>query len=306
MTIGLLLTAFALGLRHGVDWDHIAAISDLCGSTESRRRGFMLSLFYALGHGLVVLVLGAAAIVFSASIPESVDEWLGDFVGVTLVALGIWVIVGVLRHGSDFRLRSRWMLIIDGTMSGLRKVRGRRGDGVVVVESEHEHPHVHDAELDQLDQLHEHAHSKSEATEVARVSPVPVGAPRRRHRHGSPPQAHSHRHSHETEVRSTLEDRSGGATATGIGMLHGVGIESPTQIAVFVASTTIGGYGLGLTILAVWVVGLIVANGVLAVLAGSGLLHAQRNSAIYRTIAVIVGVGSIAVGLGYLFGFGIG
>ena len=27
MTLGLLFTALGLGLRHGIDWDHIAAIS---------------------------------------------------------------------------------------------------------------------------------------------------------------------------------------------------------------------------------------------------------------------------------------
>ena len=128
MTIGLLLTALTLGLRHGVDWDHIAAISDLCGTAENRRRGFRLSLLYALGHAAVVLALGSAAIVLGAAIPESLDEWMARFVGLTLVGLGGWVLFGLARHGRDFRLRSRWMLILQGTFAGLRRVRGRSGD----------------------------------------------------------------------------------------------------------------------------------------------------------------------------------
>jgi high-affinity nickel permease len=34
--VGLLVSALLLGLRHGVDWDHIAAITDL-SVTRSRR-----------------------------------------------------------------------------------------------------------------------------------------------------------------------------------------------------------------------------------------------------------------------------
>lgn len=30
------LTAFVLGLRHGIDWDHIAAITDIVGAVETR------------------------------------------------------------------------------------------------------------------------------------------------------------------------------------------------------------------------------------------------------------------------------
>ena len=87
--------------------------------------------------------------------------------------------------------------------------------------------------------------------------------------------------------------------------LHGIGVESPTQIAVFVASTSIGGGGLGLVLLIAWVIGLVVANAMLALLAVFGLLHAERNSAVYRLIALFVGVASIAMGVLYLTGFAI-
>ena len=61
MTLGLFFTALGLGLRHGIDWDHIAAISDLTGSSETRRQGWWLSLWYALGHAAAVFVLGIFA-----------------------------------------------------------------------------------------------------------------------------------------------------------------------------------------------------------------------------------------------------
>src|SRR5947207_12075122 len=33
--IGLLLTALVLGIRHGIDWDHIAAITDITSTTSA-------------------------------------------------------------------------------------------------------------------------------------------------------------------------------------------------------------------------------------------------------------------------------
>jgi high-affinity nickel permease len=34
---GLLVTAFVLGLRHGIDWDHVAAIGDLAANQSKPR-----------------------------------------------------------------------------------------------------------------------------------------------------------------------------------------------------------------------------------------------------------------------------
>src|SRR5512143_676347 len=62
-----LVAAFLLGLRHGADYDHIAAITDL-GSSERRPAGAMrLGLLYALGHAVTVFVLGMAVIRHRAS-----------------------------------------------------------------------------------------------------------------------------------------------------------------------------------------------------------------------------------------------
>lgn len=246
MTVGLLVTSLLLGLRHGIDWDHIAAIADLTGAADSRRKGFLLSLYYALGHAAVVFVLGSIAILFGAAIPESFDAWMGRIVGITLIALGIWVLVGLVRHGRDFRLRSRWMLVLNGTFAGLRKVTGRAGERHISVEHDHDH---HQA------------------------------------------------HQHDLVLPDSADSSYRNGTAAGIGMLHGVGFESPTQIAVFVASTSVEGGNVGLMVLLAWVIGLVLANSGLAVLAGLGLLNAERNFTIYATLAVVVAVASIVVGI---------
>ena len=124
MTLGLLLTSFGLGLRHGIDWDHIAAITDLTASADdNRRRGLLLSLWYAIGHAVVVLALGSGLILLGATIPEWLDAWMGRVVGITLIGLGVVVLFDLVRNKGQARLRSRWMIVLDGTFAGLRRVR---------------------------------------------------------------------------------------------------------------------------------------------------------------------------------------
>ena len=305
--LGLLLTAFSLGVRHGFDWDHIAAIADLSGTAENRRRGFWLSMIYALGHGFVVFALGTLAIAFGMAIPDGLDEWMGRVVGITLIALGAWILFELARKGRDFRLRSRWMLMIDGTFAGMRKVKNAATGRTI--EIEHTHDHVHDDVSDDAHQqqhAHDHSHQHAAADvavgEDALVAPTGWRAARQRLTHGH---VHAHSHTHELALPNDADARYGNGTAAGIGMLHGVGIESPTQIAIFVASTAAVGVGFGLILLATWVVGLLVANAIIAGLAGAGLLQAERSFPIYAGLAIIVSVMSIALGVLYLLGLDI-
>src|SRR5947209_6833395 len=143
----LLGTALALGFRHGIDWDHIAAITDITSTTTgveatgvtveasgtaalTRRRfsfgamemrALFLASMYALGHAAVVAVLGLAALYFQAILPEWVDPLMERVVGATLVVLGVWVFYSLYaywRGDADFQLRSRWMLVFAGVRHG--------------------------------------------------------------------------------------------------------------------------------------------------------------------------------------------
>jgi high-affinity nickel-transport protein len=122
---GLLVSGFWFGFRHGIDWDHIAAIADITSSQEERRRAVWFGTLYALGHAAVVLVLGLLAIVAGDFLPAGIDEVMGRIVGVTLVVLGVYVFFSLIRHGRDFRLRSRWMLVFGGIRRGARWLRSR-------------------------------------------------------------------------------------------------------------------------------------------------------------------------------------
>ena len=88
---GLLVASFWFGFRHGIDWDHIAAITDITSSQDDRRRSVVFGTLYVVGHAIVVFGLGLVAIVIGEQLPAGVDEFMGRVVGVTLIILGVYV-----------------------------------------------------------------------------------------------------------------------------------------------------------------------------------------------------------------------
>ena len=87
------LTTFLIGLRHGLDWDHLAAITDLSGSGLDRRRGTALALVYAAGHGATVLALGVLAVAAGTRLPDWIDPVMRRVVGVTLLVLAVGLLL---------------------------------------------------------------------------------------------------------------------------------------------------------------------------------------------------------------------
>ena len=119
--IALLGTGLGLGLRHGIDWDHIAAISDVTSSQKNRKRGMSMGSLYAVGHGSVVIVLGLLAIWFGTLFPAWIDGYMEILVGITLILLGVWLLWSMSRNNGRLVLRSRWMLMFDLASSAYRR-----------------------------------------------------------------------------------------------------------------------------------------------------------------------------------------
>ena len=281
--IGLILTTFGFGLRHGIDWDHIIAIVDIAGSQQGARRALGYSTLYALGHAVVVFVIGVAVIAFAERLPAGVDAVMERFVGVTLVLLGGYVAVGLLREGRDFRMRSRWMLVFAGVRRIYRWLTSRRLQRVEFVH-EHEHP---------VDEVH--ADGATAPEEPVATPPRAVAAPPRTHRH-------SHRHAATVGADAFLG--YGRATSFGVGMIHGVGAETPTQVLLFVTAAGVGGTGAGVLLLAVFLGGLFAANTAVAVAAAFGFLSSSRNFALYIGLSVLTAASSLAIGVLFLVGRG--
>jgi high-affinity nickel-transport protein len=107
MTLGAaLLSCTALGLQHGIDWDHVAAISDVTSVQRTPREAIRCGLLYAAGHAATVGLLGIAVIMLRQSLPDALSAWMQRFIGLTLVLLGAYVF-GVLFSGGQIVSRGQ-------------------------------------------------------------------------------------------------------------------------------------------------------------------------------------------------------
>ena len=105
------LSAGVLGFRHGFDYDHIAAISDITSVQKSPARAMRLGLLYALGHAATAAALGSI-VIFFRSLPRGIDRVAELLVGVTLIALSAYVFACILRRRHNHVAQSRILLLV--------------------------------------------------------------------------------------------------------------------------------------------------------------------------------------------------
>jgi cytochrome c biogenesis protein CcdA len=282
----------ALGLRHGIDWDHLAAITDITSTTvttdettresadslsslpratarssqagtlsvaatpgldemralgvddgnarvDTQRRqeawhGFFLATMYALGHASLVVALGLLAIWFGTLLPDWIDPLMGRIVGLTLLFLGVWIIYSLVRYGRDFRLQSRWMVLIALARNGWGRLRSRiTGD-----------PVAHHHEIPQY----------------------------------------------------------GPGTAFGIGVLHGIGAETGSQALLLAGAVGATAQATGTALLLFFVLGLLMSNSLIAAFSAFGFVSASTRRTIYVVFGVFAAVFSLIVGFLFLTG----
>jgi ABC-type nickel/cobalt efflux system permease component RcnA len=115
-----LLASLAFGILHGLEPDHLAAMSALAirGAGASRRA--LVGLQFGLGHVAVLLVAGGAALGLQIAMPAGLERGAEIASGAILVALGIWVLAS--RHPRLY----------------VHEHEHAHGDAKV-----HAHPHVH-------------------------------------------------------------------------------------------------------------------------------------------------------------------
>jgi high-affinity nickel-transport protein len=256
-------TTFTIGLRHGVDWDHVTAITDITGTEASRRRGTALALVYAAGHGAVVLVLGLLAAAAGQRLPEWVEPGMERVVGATLLLLG----VALLRSLGRGERRSRGVVMLDFLSSARRRFGRDR-----VIELEHEHPHDHSG-------MHQH---DVETIEPARSTVRTM---------------HRHAHRHEVTLR-----QYGVPGALAIGALHGFGAETGTQAVVLMTASNAEGFGAAMIVIGTFVLGIFATTAGTAALASMGWTAAGGHERMGRVLTVAAAASSIVVGLAFLAG----
>lgn len=226
-------TGFLLGCRHGLDWDHLAAITDLTtANSGGKRHGRTLGLavWYCIGHGLVIAALGAVVGVLGLDLPAGIDRVFEGVVGATLVALGAFVLWQLGRDRSEYRYAGRVRLLVGVVRRAWSRARRR----------------------------------------------------------GTAP----------TEPLDDLSPRS----AFAVGVLHGTGAETPTQVVLFASAGAAGSPAAAMFILLAFVTGLIVSDVGIGAAWLSGLVGVRRSVRAQVVLGGLTGVSSLAVGGLFLAG----
>ncbi|HKV28685.1 MAG TPA: hypothetical protein VJN90_10480 [Candidatus Acidoferrales bacterium] len=230
-----LLTAAVLGFRHGFDYDHIAAISDITNMESNRSRAMRMGLLYVLGHAATVAALGSIVIFFQTSLPRAIDSWAERAVGLTLVVLGIYVLGSMFRSGGKTAPKSRIMILIAAFRWLAWKVRRAfHGDG------------------------------------VARPA----------------------------EMNWSYTRKS----VFLVGVIHGLGAETPSQLLIFLLAANLGGRGRGFLGLGMFLTGLLLMNTVMTASAVGIFTATATRRWLMQAATALTATYSLVVGTIFLFG----
>ena len=227
-----------LGLKHGFDYDHLAAISDITAVQRNWKTGLRLGMTYALGHACMVAALGVMVLELHLGLPEGLDHWTERLIGLTLIVLGLGVAAGILRkdaHGHRHtRVESRLSIAINGVLWT--------------------------------------------AWQIRRIWNPQAPRPER------------------------FQWIYTGKSVFLIGVLHGIGAETPSQLALFFLTANLGGTNRGLLGLTAFALGLVAMNALMTAMLGGAFRAGGQHPTFYSVIAWTGAVYSFIIGLIFLFG----
>ena len=234
-----LLSCALLGLRHGFDYDHLAAISDITSVQRTWREGMRLGLLYALGHAFTVAILGAAVIFLHIGLPQHMDAVGERLVGATLIALGIYVLVSFLRrkpghHHHHPTPRSRIALLISGARYTQWRIR--------------------------------------RLANPTAPKPAPF---------------------------TFRYDRTSVFT---VGIIHGLGAETPSQLLLFLLAANLGGTSRGFLGLLCFILGLLLMNTLMTASASGIFATSTHRPRIQTLVTSLTAAYSFIIGIIFLFG----
>ncbi len=230
-----LISSAVLGFRHGFDYDHIAAISDITSVETSAANGMRRGLIYVLGHGATVAALGGAVIAYQRTLPAWVDGWAERGVGVTLVLLGVYVLGSLARRKSEYVPKSRASILIEAARWLLRKIR-----------------------------------TLFQPAGGAQLPDLRAGYGRK--------------------------------SVFAIGVIHGLGAETPSQLLLFLLAANLGGIGRGLLGLALFLAGLLAMNTLMTASAVGIFGASAKKRGAMRLVVALTAAYSLIVGTIFLLG----
>lgn len=89
-------------------------------------------------------------------------------------------------------------------------------------------------------------------------------------------------------------------TAFGVGMIHGIGAETGTQVLIVATAVGAGSKAISVITLLVFVVGILISNSVITIATATGFVSARRQQWIYVIVGAVAAVFSLIVGLVFL------
>src|SRR3974390_136481 len=228
-----LISAAVLGFRHGLDYDHIAAITDISSVQSKARDAMRYGLLYVIGHATTVAVLGSAAVAFRMALPPASDLWAERLVGATLMLLGLYVLGTFFRPGTHSHApRTRITLLVNGILWVYWRLSLSFGG------------------------------TRGEAPQI-------------------------------------FKNGYGTTSTFFVGVIHGLGAETFTQVSLFLAAASLGGLA-GLAGLLMFILGLLVMNTLMCA-AAAGLFSATlAHPGALRALTLVTSAYSIVVGAIFL------
>ena len=94
----------------------------------------------------------------------------------------------------------------------------------------------------------------------------------------------------------------GRGTAFAVGMVHGIGAETPTQLLIFITIAGAGGAVAGEILLATFLVGLLSSNTLITLGSALGYMRASKNWTLYVSVAVLTASFSLVIGTIFTLG----
>jgi high-affinity nickel-transport protein len=292
--IGVLVTGLLLGIRHGIDWDHIAAITDITSTTAAAGTAVAAHSEqhrelsgHDHGHGGPIEMRahdagpGAATLAPATAGVGGVGHWKlseqGEAIRLgTMYALGHGFVVIVLGVAAILfgALLPTWLDPLMGRVVGLTLVVL----GVWVLYSVYRYARAGET-------------FRLRSRWMLLFDGVRMGWRRLQAR------LHGHEHVEPLEMSSY-----GTRTALGVGMIHGVGAETGSQALLIAAVGGAAGAGLGVPMLFAFVIGLLISNFLIVIFSSVGFVSSQSRERVYVGIGAVAGVFSLAIGLVFITG----
>lgn len=233
-----LFSCVLLGLRHGFDYDHLAAITDITSVQRNVRQGMRLGLLYALGHALTVAMLGIGVILLHLSLPAGMDAVGERLVGATLIVLAVYILWTTLRHG-------------------------RTG-----------HAHIPKSRIAMLVSGARYLHWR-----VRRIADP------------------------ERQRPDPFSFRYDSSSVFVVGIVHGLGAETPTQLLLFLLTANLGGSSRGVLGLLGFIAGLLLMNTAMTAGASGIFASSRHRPRVQAAITGLTAVYSFVIGAVFLMGW---